>query len=319
MGVYQRDDSGVYWYDFTVDGIRHRGSTETKKLTEARMFEAALMVKAKQEGSDAVHPVRAPLLRELATRFLDWVESSRLEENSRRYYERGWKLLSSTQLAGMQISRITSDDIEATRFFRTVETVNRGRRTRRQVECSAQYTNQALRTVRRMLSKARDWKLIPTVPKIRLAKAYGRDTLIDPATEKLLLDDSVQPVNNSRIQRMRAQLRDFIVIAMDTGMRPREILEMRIENIDWANLRIWIPSGKTAKSRRYVGVSQRMRDVIEARCAGHREGWVFPSQGSQAGHMRKPQHRLPFAASSAGPQREAGARLRAAYVWQLHS
>ena len=244
------------------------------------------MVKAKQEGSDAVHPVRAPLLRELATPFLDWVESSRLEENSRRYYERGRKLLSSTQLAGMQISRITSDNIEATRFFRTVETVNRGRRTSKQVECSAQYTNQALRTVRRMLSKARDWKLIPTVPKIRLARAYGRNTLIDPATEKLLLDDLVQPVNSSRVQRMRAQLRDFIVIAMDTEMRPKEILEMRIENIDWANLRIWIPSGKTAKSRRYVGMSQRMKDVLEARCAGHREGWVFPSQGSQAGHMK---------------------------------
>ena len=51
MGVYRRNDSGVYWYDFTVDGTRHRGSSGTKKLTEARAVEAALIVKAKEQGS----------------------------------------------------------------------------------------------------------------------------------------------------------------------------------------------------------------------------------------------------------------------------
>lgn len=55
-----------------------------------------------------------------------------------------------------------------------------------------------------MLSKAKEWKLITTVPKVKMSKAYGRDTLIDP----------------------------------DTGMRPKEILRMRIEHIDWANRRV---------------------------------------------------------------------------------
>ena len=275
----------MYWYDFTVDGTRHRGSCETKKLTEARAVEAALIVKAKEQGSDAVRTVRAPILRDLAGRFLEWVQSSRLEENSKRYYQRGWKLISSTQLAGMQISRITSDDIEATRFFRTVLIVSKKKRAVTTVECSAQYTNQALRTVRRMLSKARDWRLISSVPKIRLAKAYGRDTLIDPDTEQLLLDDLAEPADNSRIQQLREQLRDFIVIAQDTGMRPKAILRMRIENIDWANRRIWNPYGKTAKSRRYVAMSQRMKEVLTASCADKRDGWVFPSPRSRTGHV----------------------------------
>ena len=130
MGVYRRNDSGVYWYDFTVDGTRHRGSSGTKKLTEARAVEAALIVKAKEQGSDAVRPVRALILRDLAGRFLEWVQSSRLEENSKRYYQRGWKLISSTQLAGMQISRITSDDIEMLHYGMAEEVnghANRGR------------------------------------------------------------------------------------------------------------------------------------------------------------------------------------------------
>lgn len=271
----------MYWYDFTVDGTRHRGSTDTTKLTKARTIEAALIVKAKEEGSDAVRPVRAPILRDYASRFIEWVQSSKLEPNSKRYYEYGWKLLSSTRLANMQISRITSDDVEAIRFFRTI--IKEG--TDQTIECSAQYTNQALRTLKRMLSKAKEWKLIRDVPKIRLSKAYGRDTLIDSETERALLQSLSEPVKHKRTSRARTQLRDILVIAQDTGMRPKEIFRMRVEYIDWTNMRIWNPYGKTAKSRRFVPMSQRMKELLQHRCADRREGWVFPSSRSKSSHV----------------------------------
>ncbi len=281
MALYQRKNSSAYWYDFTVDGTRYRGSTDTNKITQARAFESSLISKAKESGSDAVRPVRAPILRDYAIRFLEWVTSSKLEPNSKRYYEYGWKLIASTPLAGMQISRITPDDTEAVRFHRAVE--KDGATTT--VECSAQYTNQALRTLRRMLSKAKEWKLITTIPKVKMSKAYGRDTLIDPATERTLLDGLETPVKHRRTRRLREQIRDFLVIAQDTGMRPKEILRMRIEHIDWANRRIWNPHGKTAKSRRFVPMSERMKDVLEARCGKQKEGWVFPSDRSKTGHL----------------------------------
>ena len=281
MALYRRKNSSAYWYDFTVDGKRYRGSTETSKITQARAFESSLISKAKESGSDAVRPVRAPVLRDHAIRFLDWVTASKLEPNSKRYYEYGWKLIAVTPLAGMQISRITPDDAEAVRFHRTVE--KDGVTTT--IECSAQYTNQALRTLKRMLSKALEWKLITSVPKIKLSKAYGRDTLIDPATERTLLEGLETPVNHGRTQRLREQIRDFLVIAQDTGMRPKEILRMRIEHIDWDNRRIWNPHGKTAKSRRFVPMSQRMKDVLEARCGKQKDGWVFPSDRSKSGHL----------------------------------
>ena len=181
----------------------------------------------------------------------------------------------------MQISRITPDDAEAVRFHRTAE--KDGVTTT--VECSAQYTNQALRTLRRMLSKAVEWNLIMSVPKIKMSKAYGRDALIDPATERTLLEGLETPVKHRRTPRLREQIRDFLVVAQDTGMRPKEILRMRIEHIDWANRRIWNPHGKTAKSRRFVPMSQRMKDVLESRCGKQKEGWVFPSGRSKTGHL----------------------------------
>ncbi len=281
MALYRRKDSNVYWYDFTVDAKRYRGSTDTSKVTQARAFEASLISKAKESGSAAVRPVRAPVLRDHAIRFLDWVTASKLEPNSKRYYEYGWKLVAATPLAGMQISRITPDDAEAVRFHRTAE--KDGVTTT--VECSAQYTNQALRTLRRMLSKAVEWNLIMSVPKIKMSKAYGRDALIDPATERTLLEGLETPVKHRRTPRLREQIRDFLVVAQDTGMRPKEILRMRIEHIDWANRRIWNPHGKTAKSRRFVPMSQRMKDVLESRCGKQKEGWVFPSGRSKTGHL----------------------------------
>lgn len=281
MAIFRRKDSKVYWYDFTIDGTRHRGSTDTTRLTKARTIEAALIVKAKEEGSDAVRPVRAPILRDYASRFMGWVQSSKLEPNSKRYYEYGWKLLSSTRLANMQLSRITSDDAGATRFFRTITKDG----VDQTVECSAQYTNQALRTLKRMLSKAKEWKLIRDVPKIRLSKAYGRDTLIDSETERALLQSLSEPVKHKRTSRARMQLRDILVIAQDTGMRPKEIFRMRVEYIDWANMRIWNPYGKTAKSRRFVPMSQRMKELLQHRCSDKREGWVLPSSRSKSGHV----------------------------------
>jgi hypothetical protein len=39
---------------------------------------------------------KPPLLEEFAERFLDWVNNSRLEEKTRKFYSNGWRLLKAT-------------------------------------------------------------------------------------------------------------------------------------------------------------------------------------------------------------------------------
>ncbi len=80
-------------------------------------------------------------------------------------------------------------------------------------------------------------------------------------------------------------IRDFFMIEQDKGMLPKEIFCMRIEHIDWENMRIWNPHGKTAKARRFVPMSERMKVVLSARCGLTKEGWVFPSPRSKTGHL----------------------------------
>jgi integrase len=282
MSVYRRPNSSVYQYSFYVDGKRFRGSTKTSKITEARAKESALITKVLERGSmSSVRPVHAPLLREFATRFLEWVDGSKLELSTKTYYRRGWKLLASTRLAAMRISRITGDDVDATRIMHEVK--EGGNVTT--VECSAHYTNRALRTLKRMFSKALEWKVISEQPRFKLAKAYGRDTKISAATEKALLGDLSEPVVNQRNARMRQQTHDVLVIAQDTGMRPSEIFRMRVENLNFSEKQIWNPYGKTEKARRFVTMSDRMAAILTGRCGERKEGWIFPSARSKSGHI----------------------------------
>ena len=141
------------------------------------------------------------------------------------------------------------------------------------LEGSPSYVNQALRTLRRLLGKATEWKAIAAAPRIRLLKELGRELTIDADTEAKLLAVGKQP------------MKDVLIIMQDTGMRPEEVFRIRVENINWSRRRIFNPHGKTRASRRQVPVSQRMLDFLLCRCAERNEGWLFPSPRASSGHL----------------------------------
>jgi len=50
-----------------------------------------------------VAQTKIPLLREYAARFLDYIEQTPLDPDTKRYYRTGWRLLSNTKLAEMRL------------------------------------------------------------------------------------------------------------------------------------------------------------------------------------------------------------------------
>jgi integrase len=80
-------------------------------------------------------------------------------------------------------------------------------------------------------------------------------------------------------------MKDVLIIAQDTGLRPEEVFRIRIENIDWSRWVIFNPHGKPRASRRHVLISERMSDVLMLRCAGKTKGWLFPSERAASGHL----------------------------------
>jgi hypothetical protein len=69
--------------------------------------------------------------------------------------------------------------------------------------------------------------------RVKLMKEVGRELTIDPDTGAKLLAVAKQP------------MKDVLMMIQDTGMRPEEVVRIRIENIDWRRRLIFNPNGKT--------------------------------------------------------------------------
>jgi hypothetical protein len=262
--LFRRKNSRCWQYDFTVGGKRFRGSTKEQNKTRAAAKSALIMAQA-MEGNDPL-PKRIPILQDFAVRFLEWVETASVEPKTKTYYCTGWRLLSITPIARMKLNCVTGDDVSALRF-----------------PASASNANCALRTLRRMLHKAEEWKFIFKTPKFRLVKEHGRSLALDAASEGKLI--TAAALCGWRAESFE-QFRDVLILMRETGMRnERELYRVRIENIDWMNKLIFVPDSKTSNGRRKVPLSDRAMAILISRCAGRSEGWVFPSKRSRGGHL----------------------------------
>jgi integrase len=74
-------------------------------------------------------------------------------------------------------------------------------------------------------------------------------------------------------------LHDIILVMRDTGMRnARELYRMRVENVDFDAGTIFTPDSKTESGRRFIPMSNRVKQVLAARCTERSEGWVWQSR-----------------------------------------
>ena len=155
---------------------------------QQRLSKPDLLLARLQAGAAGdVQRKRPPTLRDFSTRFLEWVDNSqRLTPNGKRYYRYGWRLLSHSELAGVRLDQITKDLVESIVFKRP--TLDRKRKNEEgkyvlrnrkgdDVVCTGHYTNQALRTLKRMQTKAIEWNVLRERPKVTLADAPGRDRI----------------------------------------------------------------------------------------------------------------------------------------------
>lgn len=212
-------------------------------------------------------PRKAPALRVFSQRFLEWVDQSKLDGDTKIYYRNGWRLLAPTKLAGMRVDMITNDETEAVNFPGGL--ANRDR---------------ALRTLSRMQHKAEEWKLIRRAPKLKLAQEHERSLRLDEDRERKLLAGA--KACKWRSARCLALFSDVVVLVRDAGLRDeRELFQVRIENLDFERKLIRVPDSKTPAGEREVPMSDRVYGLLQARCQGRTEGWLFPSKRSQSGHL----------------------------------
>lgn len=88
-----------------------------------------------------------------------------IDDHTRRYYRYGVARIQQTDLLNVRLDQISSEMVD-----------------RIALSGAPSYVNQALRTLRRLLGKAEEAKLIAKAPRIKLAEERQRETMIDEET-----------------------------------------------------------------------------------------------------------------------------------------
>lgn len=280
---------GIYHYDFTYHGERVRGSTGHTDKYLAGLKAHDDFEKVRNQGTSDVLR-KAPTLETFAVEFLKWVEENqRLSELTKDYYPRGWRLLKDSPLAGMAMDQIGNHHCETIRF-----------------PGGNANANCALRTLRRMLTKAKETKqLYGDLPVIKLRPEEPRSVQMSEA-DALLIDAHWKPGEHAQ------DARDAFRIIRSSGMRPCECYTMRWEYMDWERAQYHIHRGKTPSSRRHVPLNFPPFDSMAILKDRHSkmgcpsEGWIFPSRSdlpglrSKCGHLVSIKHSFQAARDRAG-------------------
>lgn len=71
-------------------------------------------------------------------------------------------------------------------------------------------------------------------------------------------------------------LRDVAAIILDAGLRPHEVMNLKLEQIDFGQGVLRVSKSKTKAGKREVPLTRRVRSILEARAADCHNGWLFP-------------------------------------------
>ncbi|MBM4141778.1 MAG: site-specific integrase [Nitrospira sp.] len=250
MGLYRRGK--FFWLRISYQGKRIQESlkTDNRKLAE-KLYAKVL--------TDIVEGRYFETSKIKTIRFED-MTNKYLREHAHSRDQRTVKTL-LTVFSGYTISQITTKFIAEYKSMRL-----------KSVKPATVYQELAL--LRRMFNVAiREWEWCKDNPVSRLSFSVGnrnaRDRWLTLEEEKTLLDNATNPV----------WLRNLITVALHTGMRRGEILDLRWQNVDLLKRAIRVVKSKNGE-KRTIPMSNTLFNLFKSMNIRDISGRVFPISGS---------------------------------------
>ncbi len=267
MSLYKRGD--VWWSRIVRNGERFDRSTRCKNKPDAQRVEAQWIVQVNEAG-ETLRPIllkeqRRPItLHALSLKIWPALES-RVAPRTLTYYKQAMRPLIISDLGSTLLSNITPEAVEAF----TQE---------RSEDVGPSSVNGSLRTLRRALHLAEEWKLLQKAPKIKLLpNEHQREFVISDAllTKMLAHEDCTDT------------LKRLIPFLIDTGLRISEALGLTWEHVglkpkQGASLGwVYIEKGKSKYAKRYVPLTARSLQILSAIKKSSTSTFVFPAEGGE--------------------------------------
>ena len=250
MGVYKR---GRIWYiDYCFEGrrIRERVGKNRRQAENALESRKGEIVQGKF-NLQKIKPT--PYFKDFANEYLEWAKVN----------HRAWERMDKIQVKylkeffkGKRLRDITPWLIE--KF-----------KAQRKGEVSPATVNRGLAVLSSILSRAMQWgKLIDHPMKGGKVKKLREESV----KERILSADEERKL----VRTCSGWFRDFVVMALDTGMRVSELVNLKREDVDLNNLVVTVRHTKSGRDRK-IPMTKRVVSMIRRRVKdGGDSEFVFP-------------------------------------------
>jgi integrase len=268
MSLYKR--GGIWWSRIVRNGERIDRSTKQKTKVGAQSVEARWLTAINDTGElSTVKQVRQerPLsLNTFKDRFFAYLANNVKSPRTVEFYKQAYQQLlwPGVEIGTAYLSSITPAVIE--------EWIQR-----RSKEVGPARINASLRTLRRALRMAEDWKLIRKAPKIKLLPGERQREFVikeELLTKMLAHEDCT------------SFLRNALPFLIDTGLRISEACALTWEHVglepkSGATLGwVYIEKGKSKYAKRHVPLTARARGILENIKEKSKSRYVFPAKNN---------------------------------------
>jgi site-specific recombinase XerD len=261
----------IYHTDLVFKGRRYQRSLRTKNKEEARNLESIFRAALVKGDFDVIDDVQNPTLEKFRKRLFAHLKST-VQDSTYVWYEDRYNILCGFEpMANSKLNRIDTSLVE--QFVQNA--------LNKKEPHSITTINQSLRTLRRALHKAEDWKLIRRAPRIHLLPGENsREYVISEETLGLMVN-WIEKAYPTSIMHL---LLPFLI---DTGLRITEACNLTRETVSLEPKpgadRGWlhVVRGKTKYAKRYIPLTDRAATMITGVLKRSKSEWVWTAKGGR--------------------------------------
>lgn len=259
---------GAVWQTrLMFNGTLHQRSLRTRSKTEASQLEAVFRSALVKSEFGIIDSRNAPSLEKFQEKLLAHLKANTAERTYGFYKQNLSVLTRYLPLASCRLGSIDSALIENFIQWRLKEKV------------ATVTLNHSLRTLRRALHIAKQWRLIRDVPAIPLLPGeHERVAVIDEPT----LSQMTKWIAAAYPTSIMRHLLPFLV---DTGLRITEACMLQRDHVtfdaDGNPESIRVVKGKSKYAKRDVPLTTRAASALKACLAKSRSEWVFTGKGGK--------------------------------------
>ena len=279
---YGRD----WWMSYTHRGKKIRRPIGPRKIDAENAYRKAKVNIAEDRGH--LNKIRKTMWNEAKRKFLAWAKES-VTPNGFAMFENSFKFL-DRRFCDCTLDEITRHQVEAeyVRLRREWGVVDYyGVRVR---DCAESTINKDLTTIHRLMVKAVEWGMLERNPLAGMKKLTEPDpverTYSEPELQRLLAECEPWPDKASNAQRKgrakNTSLKTIVLLALNTGMRKKNCLEVKMSDLNFQKREIRITAVKRKTSRRLtIPMTPQLYEVLKDHVRSSKvvglDGYLFPS------------------------------------------